>query len=79
MLCYEGSVIQLLRLPGKSLNCCHVTGGLFPVLLFTGHPYNLKMDLATAKAHLAKELFLLPQFWLRHRPEQLLNPVPLVT
>lgn len=67
MLCYEGSVIQLLRLLGKSLNNCHLTGGLFSILLFTRHPYNLKMDLVTAKAHLAEELFLFPQLWLLHR------------
>lgn len=58
MLCYEGSIIQLLRLLGKSLNYCHLTGGLFSISLFTGRPYNLKMDLVTAKVHLAKELFL---------------------
>lgn len=46
------------RASGKSLNYCHLTGGLFSILLFTGHPYNLKMDNAPARAHLAKELFL---------------------
>lgn len=75
MLCCEGSAIQLLRIMGKSLNYCDLTGGLFSILLFTGHPYNLKIDLVTAKAHLAKELFLFPQLWLWHKLEQLLNPV----
>lgn len=46
------------RTSGKSLNYCHLTGALFSILLFTEHPYNLKMDNVPARIHLAKELFL---------------------